>query len=116
MIHGGWFFAKEPVRALDIDSSGSWTITARPMSHASAFSPSLSGSGDDVVVYRGSASTLTSTHNGSSNFIIVGYEGDGEYNGLIVNEIGSYSGTDLIDLGSVIFDIQADGDWTLHAP
>lgn len=77
---------------------------------------SLDGSGDDVVRYSGSASTLTSTHNGSSNFIIWGYEDDGEIAGLIVNEIGTYNGTDVIDPGTAILDIQADGNWTLNAP
>lgn len=116
MVHGGWFSAPEPVRHLDIEADGNWSITARPMSAADALTTSLNGSGDDIVRYESSASTLTSTHDGSSNFIIVGYESDGEYNGLIVNDIGSYSGTDLIEPGTEILDIQADGNWTLTAP
>jgi hypothetical protein len=74
------------------------------------------GSGDDVIRYNGSAATLTSTHDGSSNFIIWGYESDGRIAGLIVNEIGAYSGTDLIEPGTAILDIVADGSWTLNAP
>jgi hypothetical protein len=116
MVHGGWFFTNDVVRFLDITASGPWTITVSPISAASVLKTSMSGSGDNIVRYAGTAATLTSTHNGSSNFIIVGYESDGEYNGLIVNEIGSYSGTDLIDPGTTILDIQADGNWTLHAP
>ena len=116
MVHGGWFLAPEHVRYLDITASGPWTITTRPLLSASTFRTALSGSGDDVVLYRGSSATLTSTHNGSSNFIIVGYRSDGRYNGLIVNEIGSYSGTDLIDNGTSVLDISADGNWTLNAP
>ena len=77
---------------------------------------SLTGSGDDIVRYRGSAATLTSTHNGTSNFAIVGYESDGRYAGLIVNEIGAYAGTDLIPADTRILDITADGTWTLNAP
>ena len=116
MVHGGWFSAPELVRHLDIDADGAWSITARPMTAARSMTSSLTGSGDDIVRYRGSAATLTSTHNGTSNFIIVGYESNGSYAGLIVNEIGSYSGTDLIPTGTAILDITADGNWTLNAP
>ena len=86
------------------------------MSVARSVTSSLTGSGDDIVRYEGSASTLTSTQGGTSNFIIWGYESDGKIAGLIVNEIGFYSGTDLIDSGTAIFDIAADGNWTLKAP
>lgn len=116
MVHGGWFSSPELVRHLEIDADGNWSITARPMSAADVLTTSLNGSGDDIVRYEGSAPTLTSTHDGSSNFIIVGYQSDGRYNGLIVNEIGNYSGTDTIDAGTEILDIQADGNWTLNAP
>ena len=116
MVHGGWFSQPEFVRYLEIDADGAWSITAYPMSAARSMTSSLTGSGDDIVRYEGSASTLTSTHDGASNFIIWGYESDGEIAGLIVNEIGSYSGTDLIDSGTVIFDIAADGNWILNAP
>ncbi len=112
----GWFFEPDFVRHLEIDADGYWSITARPMSKARALSTSLNGSGDEVVRYEGSASTLTSTHDGSSNFIILGFKADGEYNELIVNEIGTYSGTDTIDSETDILDIQADGNWTLDAP
>ncbi|MFB3107248.1 MAG: S-layer homology domain-containing protein, partial [Pseudomonadales bacterium] len=116
MVHGGWFTQPELVRHLEIKADGAWSITAQPMSAARSMTSSLTGSGDDIVRYEGSASTLTSTHDGTSNFIIWGYESDGKIAGLIVNEIGSYSGTDLIDFGTAIFDITADGNWTLKAP
>ena len=116
MVHGGWFTQPELVRHLEIKADGAWSITAQPMSAARSMTSSLTGSGDDIVRYEGSASTLTSTHDGTSNFIIWVYESDGKIAGLIVNEIGSYSGTDLIDSATAIFDIAADGNWTLKAP
>ncbi|MEX1126458.1 MAG: hypothetical protein WEE53_12415, partial [Acidimicrobiia bacterium] len=116
MVHGGWFSQPELVRHLEIDADGAWSITARPISAARSMTSSLTGSGDDILRYQGSASTLTSTHDGTSNFIIWGYESDGSITGLIVNEIGPYSGTDLIDSGTAILEIAADGNWTLHAP
>ncbi|MPZ52241.1 MAG: hypothetical protein GEU79_05830 [Acidimicrobiia bacterium] len=116
MLYGGWFGEPEPVRHLEIDADGDWSVTARPMSAARRFGTSLNGSRDDVVFYTGSSPTLTSTHDGESNFIIVGYFGTGEYNDLIVNEIGAYSGTDVIESEIEILDIQADGNWTLETP
>lgn len=115
-VHVGWFSSKELVRHLEIDADGNWSITARPMTSARELVSSLSGSGDDVLRYDGSASTLTSSHDGSSNFIILGHEANGRYNDLIVNEIGSYSGTDLMASGSAILEITADGNWTLQLP
>ena len=110
------FFSPEPLRHLDIDADGSWSITARPISAARSMTTSLTGSGDEIVRYQGSAPTLTSTHDGSSNFIVWGYKSDGQVTGLIVNEIGPYSGTDLIDSGTAIIEVIADGNWTLNAP
>ncbi|MPZ52866.1 MAG: hypothetical protein GEU79_09055 [Acidimicrobiia bacterium] len=117
MVHGGWFGEPEVVRHLEIDADdGNWSITARPMSAARQFGTSLRGSGDEIVIYAGSSPTMTSTHNGDSIFAITGYFGTGEYNDLIVLEDGSYSGTDVIDLGIEILDIEADGNWTLATP
>jgi hypothetical protein len=116
LVNGGWIGTPDQVRFLDVSSSGSWTITVKPLSAAPSFRTSASGTGDEILLYRGTAATLTSTHNGSSNFIIRGYESNGRYNTLIVNEIGSYSGTDLIGSGTRILDISADGNWTLNAP
>ncbi len=62
------------------------------MTEVTVMTSSLSGSGDDIVRYDGSASTLTSIHHGTSNFIIWGYQSNGSIAGLIVNEIGAYSG------------------------
>jgi hypothetical protein len=116
MVQGGWFVQPEYVRHLEIQADGNWTVTASPMSAAEELTTSLAGSGDNVVVYNGAAPTLTSTHDGSSNFIIWGYQSDGAIAGLVVNEIGAYSGTDLIDSDTAILDITADGNWTLETP
>jgi hypothetical protein len=116
MVQGGWVFQPEFVRHLDIDADGGWSVTASPMSAARSMTTSLNGSGDEIVRFQGGAPTLTSTHDGTSNFVIWGYESDGSIAGLIVNEIGAYSATDLIPSGTRIFEITADGNWTLNTP
>lgn len=59
---------------------------------------------------------MSSTHDGGSNFIIHGYLRSGEYHKLIVNEIGSYSGREAINIGTESLDLQADGNGTLATP
>ena len=51
---------------------------------------SASGTGDDVLIYRGEAGVARLTHNGESNFIVDFYNEDGSEN--LVNEIRKYSG------------------------
>jgi hypothetical protein len=112
----GWF-GPEPARYLEIDADGNWNLTVRPISEARAMSGSLTGHGDEVVRYvAGTPNSMHSTHDGSSNFAIVGHESDGSYGDLIVNEIGPYNGTDVIESGVAILEIEADGNWTLDTP
>lgn len=112
----GWF-SPEPVRYLEIDADGNWELTVSPISSARSMGGSRSGHGDEVLRYTaGTPNTMHSTHDGSSNFIILGHESDGSYGDLIVNEIGSYNGTDVVEAGIRILEIRADGNWTLVSP
>ncbi len=55
--------------------------------------------------------TVKITHRGSSNFIVKAYTADsGE---LLVNEIGNYSGEQIMPAGTVLVEILADGAWTI---
>lgn len=110
-------FVEETVRGLDITSDGDWSVTVRPLSHARAVGTSLDGHGDDFVRFTAaSPTTMTSTHSGTSNFIIWANSSSGELLDLIVNWIGPYNATDLIPEGAAYLDITADGDWTLRVP
>ena len=113
-LNTGWFSfgGLDPVRHLDIDADGDWTLTVRPMSQARSMTGSLNGQGDEVVRYQAGTS-MHSTHNGSSNFIIWSLESSGALGDLIVNEIGPYDATDLVPAGTAFLDIRADGNWTL---
>jgi hypothetical protein len=55
------------------------------------------------------ASDLKFTHTGSSNFVV---EGVGNGDGLLVNEIGKYSGVVPVTDGPSVIVITADGSWT----
>lgn len=80
-----------------------------------------SGTGDNGVgplYLNAGLLRVNLTHNGTSNFAVVLYSASGERIGLLVNEIGAYSGTVAQQIsaeGVHYFDIQADGDWVFKA-
>jgi hypothetical protein len=77
------------------------------------------GVGDKVVKVKTTEEALlaTLTHEGGSNFIVNPLDPGGAEQASIVNEIGAYKGTVLVneDEGKVLrgFKIKADGRWTL---
>lgn len=76
------------------------------------------GKGDDVVKGIPSGSFIvTARHNGSSNFVIEGYDSDNQSAELLVNTIGDYSGTTFAALESadlIKLKITADGAWSVN--
>lgn len=76
----------------------------------------LQGSGQaatDAVALPAPISIARFTHTGSANFIVTVYEGDEP--DLLINEIGPYQGArPLSGREPVIFDIDADGSWTVR--
>ena len=75
----------------------------------------LSGRGQTataLVTPPAAPAKITFTHRGTRNFIVWAHQGGGR--DLLVNVIGNYDGTrPLLGSGPVMFDIQADGDWSL---
>ena len=66
-----------------------------------------------MFLYNGGASRLTAIHDGTSNFAIVEETGKAFSMGLLVNEIGPYSGTVALSSGPSVISVSADGNWTL---
>lgn len=105
--------------AFDIESGGSWTIVIKPVTAAFSWNgqETLAGSGDDVAILDPASSGLKSTtltHRGDSNFAIWGYSASNA--DLLVNEIGNYSGEVLLADGTFLFEITANGPWTMSPP
>jgi hypothetical protein len=80
------------------------------------------GSGDSILQIElpggpESVGIATITHAGSSNFSIWALDQNLDQAGLLVNEIGSYSGTVPFNLASgetiIAFEIGADGPWVV---
>jgi len=107
------FNAFSDATSLQIAADGNWTITVAPLSTAPALA--TSGAGDAVFLFDGSAGKLTATHDGTRNFIVQ-EETDKAFSlGLLINDIGAYSGTVPLSSGPSVVGVRADGAWTLAA-
>lgn len=95
--------------ALKITADGAWTVKLVPLSSVRALDGSapITGRGDDVFRYTGSAKAATFTHDGTSN-IAVHYFGSPP--DLLINEIGAYTGTVVWAPG--FYQVSADGNWS----
>jgi hypothetical protein len=107
---GGLSSVGDPAASLKISADGNWTVTISPISAAPQF-PS-SGTGDGVFLYDGDASNLALTHDGDSNFSVVEYTSELFGTDLLVNEIGSYTGTVPLSAGPALVTVSANGNWT----
>lgn len=98
-------------KTLQVTADGNWTVTISPLASAPALAGS--GTGDAVMLYDGDAAALTATHQGSRNFVVIEETGAAFSMGLLVNEIGAYSGTVPLSAGPSVIALNADGAWTL---
>lgn len=83
----------------------------------------ISGEGQDVTSYfvlEEGIAVFAMNHDGNSNFIIKLYSESGELEAILVNEIGSYSGSLIVGVGDFLYDaypgrhkleVNADGNW-----
>ena len=102
---------KGSATSLEITADGAWSVTLRSVLSLRSFSGgAASGTGDDVLVYRGSAGVAAITHTGSSNFAVWTY---GKRSDLVVNEIGTYSGSVRWSTGPSVVAVSADGQWSI---
>ncbi len=59
-------------------------------------------------------STFVFAHSGSANFIVDAY-GDDSGDTNLVNEIGHFSGEEVVPSDAKVITIEADGDWSIKA-
>jgi hypothetical protein len=102
--------------AFKIQADGAWTATIKPVSGARSWNPTtaLAGRGDDVIQVAPTVSglvTATISHKGAANFIVEAYNGSSV--DLLVNEIGNFSGQEILPDGTFLLSVQADGTWTV---
>ncbi|KRF29497.1 DUF2510 domain-containing protein [Phycicoccus sp. Soil802] len=109
-VYGLNDFGGDPTK-IKITADGSWTIRIAPVSSAPVLPKSVTGVGDKVFRYDGSASDWAISHKGSSNFAVI--QSGGLMPNLAVNEIGNYKGVVPLIEGPSVVTITADGRWSL---
>ncbi|MFG1765758.1 hypothetical protein ACGFIH_20650 [Micromonospora parva] len=99
----------------EVEATGSWTLTIGSVDQMAtkALSGKASGKGDNVIVLGGEATAVKITHSrGSSNFVVHAYSLETAEGGLLVNEIGGYSGVRPLTAPALV-QVTADGNWTI---
>lgn len=67
------------------------------------------------MLYAGPAGHPAATHDGSANIVVQEETNKIGSSGLLINEIGPYSGTVPLSAGPAVITVQADGNWTMTA-
>lgn len=106
---------------LDIQADGKWTVTIQqPRPTTAPYTTSFSGKGQaatQLFSMKNGLKTIKMTHDGTSNFIVHILDSNGNDVDGIVNEIGKFNGSKaegIQDDGVYLFDVQADGNWTIN--
>ncbi len=106
-------FGIDPV-TFDIQADGAWTIKVEPVD-LNKVEPSFSGKGDAVsgIFDPPPAGAWEFTHTGQRNFIVVAHCAGGDV--TVQNQIGPVSGSRVVSFpkGICIWEVEADGSWTL---
>ncbi len=106
------FDGSSPATRMQVTASGSWTMTFSDPTTAPNFANSVSGRGDNVLQYSGNANTAAFTSTGQGNFAVLQFDSVGQFENLLVNTIGAYSGSVPIDSSRYLV-ITDDGKWTV---
>jgi len=96
--------------SLKVTADGPWTIDVGPISYSAELS--AAGTGDDVFLYAGDPANTTFTYDGAGNFTVIEYTDGGIGMGLLVNEIGAYTGTVPLSGGPSVIRVSAVGGWS----
>jgi hypothetical protein len=105
--------------AIKVQAQGAWTITVVDMATMPDLrSGTTSGHGAAVLLVPHDAlsglSTFVFKHSGSANFIVDAY-GDDSGDTSLVNEIGHFSGEEIVPSDARVITIEADGNWSIKA-
>jgi hypothetical protein len=105
--------ANDPATTLLISASSAWSMTFKPMSSAATLP--LTGQGDGVFRYDGPTAiwTIKNTDPVRSNFIVSQEPLAGS--GLVIDDFGTYQGTESAHAGPSIVSIASHGTWTITA-
>lgn len=105
----------EHTARFEVQADGAWTIEVIPLTSIERVEipGAMSGNGDYVfAIIGGTPDTAAITGNaGSDFFAVLGY---GNTIDLLVNTTDPYDGTVLLDSGTAIIEVQAEGEWSME--
>ena len=100
----------------EITAAGAWELQILPVADARTekIPGTISGIGDDVVLIGGGVPDLlkADASQASRNFIVQAVANN-RFN-LVINDIAPYTGTKILDPGTVALIINATGSWSLE--
>ena len=98
---------------LEINASGNWDIDFQPIESASVAENGATFSGDDVVFLPAQdAKKLNINYSGDHNFVVRGASLSTGKLDLLVNEIGSYSGS-VPNRSYAMLLVESSGEWSV---
>jgi hypothetical protein len=101
------------VYGFEVTATGfTWSIQVRPLTDAASWLAGQTSGQGSTVLATGPVTGITSlalTNVGQSNFIVWAYDVNGRRVDLLVNEIGNYSGTVLMPVGTRYLSIESSG-------
>ena len=100
---------------MQITANGPWTIKVQDVRTGTQWTGTsrVAGRGDTVLIIPGGTSaveTVKITNSGEGNFVV--YATDSDRN-LLVNEIGTWSGTEVLATNTVVIEVLSDGTWSI---
>lgn len=114
--YNGFQVLWKPISRLSIESGGSWKVEVFPIApkyaHVLEVPGTYEGHDDDVIVLSGNPDLAKFKAPSNDNFIV--YSSTETRETLLVNEIGPYSGTKVLPLGTFILEVMASGDWSVE--
>ncbi|TDL45278.1 hypothetical protein [Microbacterium oleivorans] len=94
----------------EIEADGKWTLVIDSIDTTPTFAGRAEGKGDSVIFLTGTFASAQIVNNGDSNFQVFAYGNDN--NGLVVNEIGAYSGERVLN-GPAYVQVISSGAWSI---
>ena len=102
---------KAEAKYLEVSADGPWTITLSLLADMPTLESGEWYYGDMIGRIDSSSSKLSIENQGEGNFVVRGVDSDGKVK-LLVNEIGSYSGT-VANRGYFMVIVESEGDWCI---
>ncbi len=99
---------------LDIDADGAWTLRLEAIGTAEGAPFSGAGDAASGLFDPPSSGAWEFSHDGQSNFAVLLHCADGT--DLVQNEIGVVSGSGIVEFGEApcLWEVEADGNWSLQ--